>query len=179
MPLGFPGLARVRRQRREHLLQLAVALGHLLGVGVVQGHRQLEGEQMLLAPVALQGLRRVRRAGADVAVLELGEGLPVALATQDRPDDLQPRLAGHVGDDLAELDVHLRQRLLHVLSASQPASRSRSTVKLGNSRTCVPSRSGGTATKWLEAPMSMPAALGWVNSKTGLLFDMAVLQNEG
>ena len=54
-----------------------------------------------------------------MAVLELGEGLPVAFAAQDRPDDLQPRLAGHVGDDLAELDVHLRQRLLHVLDVAR------------------------------------------------------------
>src|SRR5450759_4159346 len=45
---------------------------------------------------------------------------------------------------------------------SQSARALRSIVKLGNSRTGVSSRSGGTATKWEALPMSMPAALGWV-----------------
>jgi len=49
-------------------------------------------------------------------------------------------------------------------SASQSARRSSSPVKLRNSRTGSSSRSGGTATKWLALPMSMPAALGWVRA---------------
>ena len=35
-------------------------------------------------------------------------------------------------------------------------------MKLGNSRTDVSSRSGGTATKCEALPISIPAALGWV-----------------
>src|SRR5258706_1079775 len=45
---------------------------------------------------------------------------------------------------------------------SQSAMRSRSAVKLGNSRTGSSSRSGGTATKCAAVPVSRPAALGWV-----------------
>ena len=37
-------------------------------------------------------------------------------------------------------------------------------AKVANSRTGSSSRSGGTATKCAALPMSIPAALGWVNS---------------
>jgi len=58
-------------------------------------------------------------------------------------------------------------------AVSQSASAFRSTVKLGNSRTGSSSQdvatsryvSGGTATKWLAEPMSIPAALGWVMAR--------------
>ena len=43
-------------------------------------------------------------------------------------------------------------------SASQSAKRYRSAVKAANSRTGSSTRSAGTATKWLVAPTSMPAA---------------------
>ena len=43
-------------------------------------------------------------------------------------------------------------------STSQSAKRYRSAVKAANSRTGSSTRSAGTATKWLVAPTSMPAA---------------------
>ena len=43
-------------------------------------------------------------------------------------------------------------------SDSQSAKRYRSVVKASNSRTGCSARSAGTATKWLVAPTSMPAA---------------------
>ena len=48
-------------------------------------------------------------------------------------------------------------------STSQSAKRYRSAVKAANSRTGSSTRSAGTATKWLVAPTSMPAAfrLSW------------------
>lgn len=55
-------------------------------------------------------------AGTDARVLELGQSLPVTLARDDGAQDLLPRLAGHVRDDFGQLDVHLRQVILHVLS---------------------------------------------------------------
>jgi hypothetical protein len=48
-------------------------------------------------------------------------------------------------------------------------------VKLRNSRTGSSSRSGGTATKWLALPMSMPAALGWVRASGAALLLLTVL----
>src|SRR5216684_9331733 len=47
---------------------------------------------------------------------------------------------------------------------SHSAKASRSSVKALNSRTGWSSRSGGTATKWLAEPTSIPAALGWATS---------------
>ena len=41
--------------------------------------------------------------------------MAVTLSFADRPEDLQARLPGHVGDDIRELNVHLGQGLLHVL----------------------------------------------------------------
>ena len=53
--------------------------------------------------------------------------------------------------------------------ASQSARRYRSAVKASNSRTGCSARSAGTATKWLVAPTSMPAAFrfSW-DSPSGL-----------
>jgi hypothetical protein len=45
---------------------------------------------------------------------------------------------------------------------NQSAMASRSSVKLGNSRTGCSSRSAGTAAKCEAQPTSMPAAFGWV-----------------
>ena len=53
--------------------------------------------------VVLQGCQRVR----------------VALARHDGAQDLLTRLSHHVGDDVGELDVHLRERLLHVMHAAR------------------------------------------------------------
>ena len=39
----------------------------------------------------------------------------VALAREDGADDAQPGGAGDVGDDVVELNIHLCQRLLHML----------------------------------------------------------------
>ena len=50
----------------------------------------------------------------------------------------------------------------------------RATVKLGNSRIGLSSRSGGTATKWAALPISIPAALGWVIVRAAR--DLAVLR---
>jgi hypothetical protein len=74
-----------------------------------------------------------------------------------------PCLANNVGDDVSQLQVHLRERLLHAYAALGA---------LGCAITCradataivvhTSSRSGGTATKWDALPMSIPAAFGWV-----------------
>jgi hypothetical protein len=37
------------------------------------------------------------------------------LAGEDRADDPQTSRAGDIGDDVVELNIHLCQRLLHVL----------------------------------------------------------------
>ncbi len=49
------------------------------------------------------------------AVAVLGKDLGVANAAHDCSDDLHARDAGDVGDHVVQLDVHLHERLLHVL----------------------------------------------------------------
>ena len=70
---------------------------------------------MLGAPVALQALDDVLGAGVDAHVLARRQRQAIALAGHDGAQDLLPCDADHVGDDVGQLDVHLRQRLLHVL----------------------------------------------------------------
>ena len=48
--------------------------------------------------------------------------MAVALAGHDGAQDALARLAGHVGNDVGQLDVHLHQRLLHVLHAARLAA---------------------------------------------------------
>ncbi len=46
----------------------------------------------------------------------LGEHDGIALAGDDGSDDLHSGRAGDVGDDVMELNIHLHERLLHVLN---------------------------------------------------------------
>jgi len=52
---------------------------------------------------------------AAALVAQLGQLHRVALAGHEGPDNSQAGHAGDVADDVLELDVHLRQGLLHVL----------------------------------------------------------------
>jgi len=48
--------------------------------------------------------------------------LTIALPGDNGAQNFLPRLAGHVRDDVGELDVHLRERLLHALHMRALAS---------------------------------------------------------
>ena len=217
---------------------------------------------MLGAPGALEALGDLLLAGADAGVAHGCEHMAVPLPGINGPQDAQAGFSGHVGNDVGKLQIHLGERLLHVLdgpglgseqglplasqgaqntdlftraesstqqaighqllqplgspgrrisgrtrswtwraltkrnleapglqefetgessrtpvdsmattstlqAASQSASACNPPVKLENSRTGSSSRSGGTATKWLALPMSIPAALGWVITRLG------------
>lgn len=83
---------------------------------------------MLSAPIALQALGDLVLAGADARVPEFGQGQTIALTGDDGAQDLLPRLAGHVGDDVGQLDVHLGQGLLHVLYETALAAQQHGTL---------------------------------------------------
>ncbi len=82
---------------------------------VERAQRLLECEEVLGAPIALQALGDLVDAGAHAHVLYRAQHLGVALAGDDGAQDLLAGLADHVGQDVGELDVHLRESLLHVL----------------------------------------------------------------
>ena len=126
---GIPGpraasiLARVadgfRLQRGQHGFELLIALGQPSAIGIVEGHGLLQGKQMLVAPVAAQGLGNLRLARPDAHVLHLGELGAVPFARNDGAHDLLPGLADDVGNHVGQLDIHLRQGLLHVLDMAR------------------------------------------------------------
>src|SRR5689334_14723898 len=59
-------------------------------------------------------------------------------------------------------------------ASSQSASACRSPVKLRNERTDSSSRSGGTATTWNVAPISIPAACAFID-ENDLRFDLLLI----
>jgi hypothetical protein len=110
----------------QHLqlsLDLGVALGQLGADEVERIQRLLECEQVLGAPVALQAFGDLLVAGVDARVLHRRQYLAITLAGHDGTQDFLAGLAHHVGDDIGELDVHLRECLLHVLHMAALASK--------------------------------------------------------
>src|SRR6266545_6049900 len=94
---------------------MAVAFGNFLVIDVIESYGLGQGKQMLLPPIALQRPCNGRLVVFTPIVPELGQRLSMALASQDGADDRQPGDASDVADHMLQLDVHLRQRFLHML----------------------------------------------------------------
>src|SRR5712691_8205192 len=99
----------------ELRLDLGLARGDLPAVDIEELHSLPELEQVLPAPGALQraGDRRLVRLTAPVA--QLGQHAGVALSREHRPDDRQAGQPGDVAHHVGQLEIHLLERLLHVL----------------------------------------------------------------
>ena len=82
---------------------------------LIELERLPEREDMLRQVIAGQclpdGLQRFLAPHVPI----LGQSGWIAHSVDDGADDLHPRHAGDVGDDVVQLDIHLHQRLLHVL----------------------------------------------------------------
>ena len=124
--IGLRLRATGRRQRRrrgragrlqalQHSRDALVAGGHLGLVDLIQLQRLGQGEDVLLPVVADQRRAQGRERGLAAPVAQGGQAVRIALAGDNGPDDAQPRLAGDVSHHVLELQVHLDQRLLHVL----------------------------------------------------------------
>ncbi len=113
--LAFGWFALVNLQTLQLLLDLAVALGQLRTDEVERIQRLLEREQVFASPVALQALGDFINARADARILHRAQNLTITFTGDNGSQNLLARLACHVRDDVGQLDVHLRQRLLHVL----------------------------------------------------------------
>jgi hypothetical protein len=88
-------------------------------IDAIQISRLTEGKQMLGPPVAFQGFSEGLRVGFDVWILQIGE----FVAYPDVQPGWHPQWQGqsprNVTDDVMDLQVHLGQRLVHVLHGSE------------------------------------------------------------
>ena len=103
-------------------IDLTVALGELCADEIEHIQRLLERKQMLCAPVALQAFCDLVSGSTNAHILHRGQHLTIALPGDNGAQNFLPRLADHVRDDVGELDVHLRDRLLHALHMRALAS---------------------------------------------------------
>ena len=94
---------------------MLVAGRHLRLIDVVQFERLGQSEDVLLPVVADQRLTHRLNGRMAPPVTVRGQDVWVALARHDRADDGHAGHASDVGDDMMQLQVHLHQRLLHVL----------------------------------------------------------------
>ena len=79
------------------------------------------------SPTGCQAFSDFVDAGADAGVLHRPQDLTITLACHDRAQNVLACLARNVGDDVGQLDIHLRERLLHVLHVPTLAPEQRCT----------------------------------------------------
>ena len=99
----------------QHGFDPHVASRHLLVVNVVEGECLFERKKMLGPVAAGERLRNCLGAGVAAVMAQARQHLGVTLAGKNRADDPQAGRASDVGDDVVELEIHLCQRLLHML----------------------------------------------------------------
>jgi len=102
-------------QALQHSLDARVAFGDFRLIKVVQLNSLRESKDVLLPVVADQRLADRFDGGMTAWVAHGGQCRRVALSSHDRADDGHAGHAGDVGHHVMELQVHLRQSLLHVL----------------------------------------------------------------
>ncbi|MCY1371411.1 hypothetical protein D9M69_585510 [compost metagenome] len=99
----------------QALGNLLVAQFELCLIGVVHGQRLRQGKHMLGLVVAHQGALDGVSARLAAGVAQGGQLRRVALAGDNGPDDPHARGPGDVGDHMVQLQIHVGERLLHVL----------------------------------------------------------------
>jgi hypothetical protein len=109
---------------RDVLCQLLIAFRDLFLAKLVSRLFLLQDEQLILLPVALQSLRDLFLAGLH-SLAGLHPAIPIrrqfpgiALPIQNRLQDGLPGHPADVADHVGQLDIHLRQRLLHALNVA-------------------------------------------------------------
>jgi hypothetical protein len=102
-------------QPLEDSLDAHVTNRHFGLVDVVQLQRLGQGEDMLFAIIADQRLADRLQRGMAPRVAIGGQHRRVTLPGYDRADDGHAGRTGDVGHHVMKLQVHLHQRLLHVL----------------------------------------------------------------
>ena len=99
-----------------------IALHDLGVVGVVKLQRLSESKDVLLTPVSGQRGSDLRLRGMAAPITMGGQYGRISFTRNHGADDPHPGLARHVGHHVMELDVHLHQRLLHMLDVRRSCS---------------------------------------------------------
>ena len=73
-------------------------------------------EDMFGAVIPLEGFGNSVLAGLNAIVPIRSSDLRIAFPSHNRADNAHPRHAGHVTDHVVQVEIHLIQRLLHVLN---------------------------------------------------------------
>ncbi|HYH37991.1 MAG TPA: hypothetical protein VD860_07195, partial [Azospirillum sp.] len=121
------GVVPGRRQRADRLrgrtpkplqdgLDASITGRDLFLVGIKQFQRLGQGEDMFLPIIADQGSLNGLRRGATAPISVGGQHRRFTLAIDEGADDLHVGDTREISDDMVELQVHLHQRLLHVLN---------------------------------------------------------------
>ena len=99
----------------EDNLDPQIALRDFGVVGVVKLQRPSESENVLLTPVSSPRGSDLRLRGMAAPITMGGQHGRVSLTRDYGADDPHAGFSRHVGHHVMELDVHLHQRLLHML----------------------------------------------------------------
>lgn len=97
---------------------MSVALGHHLLIVSVDLTGLPKGEEVFLFPIADEALGDGGSVGFDAMIAEGREFGPVAFASENGIHDGETGLASDIANDISELDVHLGERLLHMLNVT-------------------------------------------------------------
>src|SRR5215469_12573695 len=95
---------------------MLIALRYLLLAKLVSRLFLPQQKQLILLPVALQSLRDLLLAGLNPAIPICLQFPEIAFSIQNRFQDGLPCHPTDVADHIDQLDIHLRQRLLHALN---------------------------------------------------------------
>jgi len=104
-----------RFKSSKGLFHVLIALHDFELIAVVKFQRCLQSKEMLLAVIALQGFGNLLRAALDLGMPHLGQLDAVAFPGKDSAQNAHSRHPGNVTDDPVNLDIHLREGLLHAL----------------------------------------------------------------
>jgi hypothetical protein len=125
LPAAFPGAPLLRGEILgsgggvegcEMGLELAVTVEEAGGIEVVKLDGDFEREEVLWPIVTDEALANDFDGASAAMVAMFGENFGPTLSGEDGADDGHSGLSGDVGDDIAEDEVHLTQRLVHVLN---------------------------------------------------------------
>src|SRR5439155_723131 len=101
------------------LLQLPIALGHLLLAELIAILLLLQYKQQIWLPVALQIVRDLLLARLHPRIPKLSQLMRIAFACENGLDDGLPGNSADIAQHVRQLHIHLRQRLLYPQNRSE------------------------------------------------------------